>query len=361
MSGAPTIRPRDPRADAATGHRPVALLFPGQGAQHPGMAVGLYQGDADFRARMDEVFALLGPDGAAIRADWLSARPAVALDDLRRAQPLLFAVGWALGRTLLDRGLVPGALLGHSVGEVAAAVLADVLTLPEAVRALRERVAHLAEAPPGGMLAVHASVEAVEAYLDEQVVVGAVNGPRQLLLAGPDGPLTTVERRLRSAGVTCRRARSTAAFHSPLMAVYAARAEPVLRTVRWRPPRLPLYSGYTGQLMTSALATDPGYWASHPVAPVRFGAALDNLLASGPFRLVEAGSPHGLTALARRHPAVAAGRSTAVALLPARPQGPVVDLAARDAVLRDLAAEGHPVALRPPTAEAAAGSRVTGP
>ncbi|MEU5551330.1 acyltransferase domain-containing protein [Micromonospora sp. NPDC047793] len=308
--------------------RRVALLFPGQGAQRPGTATGLYHGHPGFRRHVDEVFALWGPEGDAIRADWLTDRPAVPLDDLRRAQPLLFAIGWGLGRTLLDDGPEPVGLLGHSVGEVVAATLADVLSLPDAVRVLRDRLGHLADAPPGGMLAVAATPERVRPYLGDGVVVGAVNGPGQLLLAGPETPLAHVEQRLRADAVTCRRARSTTAFHSPSLAVAAARAEPLLRTLPLRPPRLPLFSCYTGRPMTAEVATDPTYWAAQPAAPVQFGAALDALLATAPQVLVEAGAPHGLTALARRHPAVRQGRCAALAALPAHAGSRDADLVA---------------------------------
>jgi acyl transferase domain-containing protein len=306
----------------------VALLFPGQGAQRPGMATGLYRGDPDFRRHVDDVFARWGREGAAIRADWLAAEPVVPLDDLRRSQPLLFAVGWGLGRTLLDRGLVPVALLGHSVGEVVAATLAGVLTLSAAVRVLRDRLHHLAAAPPGGMLAVAATPGDVEPYLGDGVVVGAVNGPRQLLLAGPDEPLARAAQRLLAAGVTCRSARSTAAFHSPAVAPAAALAEPLLRTVPLRAPRRPVFSCYTGERMTGSVATDPAYWVRQPAAPVYFAAALDAVAALRPDVFLEAGAPHGLTALARRHPAVRAGGGTALAALPARAGSRADDLAA---------------------------------
>ncbi|MGC4879702.1 acyltransferase domain-containing protein [Micromonospora sp. DT43] len=315
----------------------VALLFPGQGAQRPGMATGLYRGDSDFRRHVDEVFALWGPEGDAIRADWLAADPVVPLDDLRRSQPLLFAVGWGLGRSVLDRGVVPTALLGHSVGEVVAATLAGVLSLPDAVRVLADRIAHLAEAPPGGMLAVAATPEQVQPYLGKAVVLAAVNGPRQVLLAGPDEPLARTTQRLREAGVTCQSARSTVAFHSPAVAAEAARAEPLLRTMPLRPPRLPVYSCYTGVRMTPAVATDPQYWARQPVAPVWFAAALDAVCATEPAVLLEAGAPHGLTALARRHPAVRRGGSTALAALPVRAGSREDDLGAFAAALSAVA------------------------
>src|SRR5437764_1349770 len=101
--------------------RRVALLFPGQGSQHPRMAAGLYGHDDVFTSVMDEAFELLGEAGPAVRADWLAGGRPELYDDVTRAQPLLYAVNYALGRVVLDWGVEPAAMLGHSVGEMVAA------------------------------------------------------------------------------------------------------------------------------------------------------------------------------------------------------------------------------------------------
>src|SRR2546423_1023584 len=152
--------------------RPIALLLPGQGAQHPGMAVELYGADAGFTTAMDEFFDLMGTEGARLRADWLSDHPSVPLDDASRAQPLLFALGYALGRGLAEQGVRASVLLGHSVGELAAAALAGVYDPPGAARIMLARSAAMATAPPGGLLAVAATPHEVEAYLDTAARVG---------------------------------------------------------------------------------------------------------------------------------------------------------------------------------------------
>ncbi|WP_299527722.1 acyltransferase domain-containing protein [uncultured Streptomyces sp.] len=300
---------------------PVALLFPGQGAQQPGMAAGLYAAHAGFRRRMDEVLEQWAVRGHPLRADWLAARPGPAADALDHAQPLLFSVGWALGRTVLDAGVRPAALLGHSVGEVVAATLAGVFTLSDAVGVMADRIARLRDAPAGGMLAVAASPAEAAAYTTDEVVVGAVNGPRQLLLAGPEAGLVKAEERLRADGFTCRRARALTPFHSPVLLDAAMTALPRLAGLPLREAELPVHSAYTAAPLGAADALDPAFWARQPAAPVLFGPALDSLLAGGDFVLAEAGPGQGLTALARRHPAVARGGSTTLPLLPARPGG----------------------------------------
>ena len=301
--------------------RSVALLLPGQGSQHPGMAVELYEREPVFTATLDEFFELLGTEGKLIRSDWLARDPDVPIDDAARAQPLLFGIDYALGRALCAHGIRPAALLGHSVGELAAAALAGTVDLPGAARVMLERSAVMADTVPGGMLAVAASPEQVEFYLDtgagaDQVVVGARNAPRQSVLAGPEPQLRLVEAALRGAGLLCRRVGARQPFHSPAVAPAAARLAAAIADVPLRPPAIPVWSTRTGAVVTAAQATDHEFWAGQLAAAVLFWPALDNLLASGDWTLVEAGPGQGLSTLARRHPAVRQGGAAVVPLLP---------------------------------------------
>ncbi|WP_370942144.1 acyltransferase domain-containing protein [Amycolatopsis sp. cg5] len=313
-----------------TTSRSVALLFPGQGAQHTRMAAGLYQREAVFTETMDDLFALLGAEGARLRADWLAERPLVPIDESARAQPLLFAVGYALGRQVLSWGVRPVALLGHSIGEMAAVTLAGVFTPADALRLVVDRVARVADAPPGGMLAVAATVEDLDPVLEvhPDVVVGAVNAPRQTVLAGLAEPLLMVAQALRDKGFTCRTVPATSPFHSPALGFTVPGSARAFAGVPVRAPEIPVYSAYTAGRLGEREIGDPGFWASHPVAPVLFRPALDALLADGDHLLAEAGPGQGLAKLARNHPAVRSGRSAVVALLPPRPGPPEADVAA---------------------------------
>ncbi len=289
------------------------------------MAAGLYGHSDVFTDAMDDAFRLLRADGAPIRADWLSAGPPDVLDDVSRAQPLLYAVGYALGRLVQSWGAEPAALLGHSVGELVAATLAGVLDFADAMRLMGDRMRILADTPPGAMLAVAAPAEAVAAYIDGEVAIAAVNGPRQVLLAGPAEQIAGTRLRLQAAGVTCRQAKARQAFHSPVVAGAAARTLDGWAATPLRPPRLPVYSAYLGDVLPAGRATDPGFWASQPAEPVLFGPTLDKLLSNGTFLLVEAGPGQGLSALARRHPEVTSGRSAVTAMLPIRAGDPHAD------------------------------------
>ncbi|MCI0383405.1 acyltransferase domain-containing protein [Streptomyces sp. CNQ085] len=325
--------------------RPVALLFPGQGSQHTAMAAGLYGREPVFTAAMDAVLDLFGEDHEDIRADWLAdgatRTPKIGIDDVRRAQPLLFAVDYALGRTVLGWGVRPTAFLGHSAGELVAAVFTGVVSLPDAVGMMRERVRYAVEIPPGGMLAVGASEEELRPYLCGDVAIAAVNAGRQTMLAGSREPLGEVEAALRADGHTVVAVPATSPFHCPAMAPASEAVERAYRGVRLRPPALPLYSGYTGGPLSPDDALRPDFWARQLTDTVYFRPALDELLAADDMLLIEAGPRQTLTAFARRHQAVRLKASAVVPMLPARPGGPEEDRRSVLTAAARLWEEGH--------------------
>ena len=291
----------------------VALMFPGQGSQYPRMAASLYGVEPVFTSVIDEVFELFGEVGSVACEDWLAGAD---IDHVSRAQPLLFAVDYALGRTVLSWGVSPVALVGHSAGEVVAATLADVFTLEEAVSLVRDRVVSAVPIPSGGMLAVAGSEAELVPYLEGDVAIAAVNSARQTMLAGSDAPLASVRARLEADEYIVVTVPATTPFHSPAMqpAVDEALAK---WTASPRPPRMPVYSGYTGQLMTAEDAVSPRFWARQLTDAVYFGPALNDLLAMYDVLLVEAGPGQTLTSFARRTKAVRHGASAVLPLLDA--------------------------------------------
>lgn len=299
--------------------RPRALLLPGQGAQHPGMATELYGRDRTFTAELDEFFAGLD-GGARLREEWLTVAPDSPADDASRAQPLLFAIGYGIGKSLMAHGFELSVLLGHSVGELAAAALAGVFDLADAARVLSARTAVTANAPAGGMLAVGAPAAALSRFLDRPddpagVVVGARNAPRQTVLAGPRPRLDEVRARLADAGITCRPVKARQPFHSPALGPAAARFAAEFGRITLRPPAIPIVSTRTAALVTDAEAIDPWFWAGQLARPVLFWPALDTLLAGGPYTLVDASPGQALSSVAHLHPAVRDGGTVVVSLL----------------------------------------------
>ncbi|MER6024977.1 acyltransferase domain-containing protein [Streptomyces sp. NPDC001851] len=337
------------KAVTAARPRPVALLFPGQGSQHHAMAAGLYGREPVFTAAFDAALSHMGDEGPRIRADWLTdGRPLIPVDDVRRAQPLLFAVDYALGRMVIGWGVRPTAVLGHSAGELVAATIAGAVALPDAVAMVMARVREAVRIPPGGMLAVAAEEHRLRPYLRDDVAIAAVNANQQTMLAGPAEPLAEIAQALRADGLTVVTVPATSPFHSPAMAPASEAVEAAYRDIPLRPPTLPLYSGYTGELLRPEEALSPRFWARQITDTVYFKQALESLLAADDMLLIEAGPRQTLTAFARRHRAVRLGASAAVPLLPGRPGTAEAD---RQSVLTAAArlwTEGHapsPVAL----------------
>lgn len=321
--------------------RPVAFLFPGQGAQYPRMAAGLYGREPVFTATLDEAFQLLGDLGQAVREDWLAAAPSPAYDDVTRAQPLLYTIGYALARMVTAWGVEPAALLGHSVGEMVAATVAGILSFGEGITLMLDRLRQFADTPPGGMLAVAASAAEIEPFTTGAVALAAVNAGRQTLLAGERQHLDAAATRLRAAGFTCLPVGARQAFHSPVVADAAARSRDAWQAVRLSPPDKVIYSAYLGGILPAEVAASPEFWAMQPARPVLFWPTLNRMLADRDFLLIETGPGQSLTALGRRHPAVTSGRSSIVPLLPAASREPQDDIDAVRRAARHVTAEGY--------------------
>lgn len=280
----------------------VALLFPGQGAQHAGMARGLYDTEPVFRQTFDRCAqgfaAALGIDLAAeVFGD--SAR---GLESTDLAQPALFAVEYALAELLMSYGLTPSALAGHSIGELVAATVAGVFDLDTAVRVVATRARLMHAAPAGAMVAVAAAAEDIAAHLGEALDLAAVNEFGSCVVAGSEDAIRDLSTRLAGDGIVARRVRTSHGFHSASMDPVLAPFEEFLSTVTLHPPRIPMLSNVTGTWMTDEEATDPGRWARHIRSTVRFADELATLLDDPSRVLVEVGPGGSLTGSAVRMP-----------------------------------------------------------
>ncbi|MGW3962958.1 type I polyketide synthase [Amycolatopsis sp. NPDC005003] len=313
VAGAPGVI-----AGTAATPRPVAFLFPGQGSQHAGMAAGLYGAEAGFTRALDECLALLDEHGVGATATWRSATDDERLRDTALAQPLLFAVEYALSRMWLGFGARPARLLGHSVGELVAATVAGVFPLADAVRLVASRARAMAAMPPGQMLAISAPVNDVVSALPPGVDVAVVNGPRQTVVSGQAPALDAFARQLSERKISSRVVRTSHAFHGADMAPAAKEFLRAFDGIAARTPAIPVYSGATGRLLTETEAADPGFWAGQLNNTVWFGRAVDALLADGDHTLLEVGPGQALTSLVKPHPAVTGGGSVAVPTLPRR-------------------------------------------
>ncbi|MEV4218611.1 SDR family oxidoreductase [Nonomuraea sp. NPDC049725] len=315
------------RTDTAQGRR-VAFLLAGVGEQYPGLAADLHRHEPAFRQALDDCLAALaGVMDVTGVADLLTgdraAAPGLAallgretasgggpdgtraatLARTELAQPALFAVEYALARTLMAWGVQPEIMLGYSLGEYVAACLSGVLSLQDAVALVAHRAKLIAELPGGSMLAVSmpAAALARRFRLEERGLdVAAVNGPQVTVVAGPAEPVAALAAELRAAEIPCRPLETSHAFHSRMLEPAAHDlTQWVKANVTLNPPALPYVSNVTGDVADAALVCDPGYWARHMCATVRFADGAERLLADPELAVVEIGPGQSLGALVR--------------------------------------------------------------
>ncbi|WP_084518178.1 type I polyketide synthase [Microtetraspora niveoalba] len=290
---------------------PVAFLFSGQGAQFAGMGAELYRSEPVFAAAVDECAGLFAEHLGLDLRDLMFAAPSEGdaaseadetLRQTRYTQPALFTIEYALARLWLSWGVRPAAMIGHSIGEYAAATVAGVFRLPDAARLVAARGALMQSMPPGAMLAVQRDESALAGRLPEGVSVATVNGPGTCVVAGPVDAIEAFAATLKAEKVGCKPLRTSHAFHSAMMEPILAEFTELVASVPRQAPSLPFWSNVTGEPITAEQATDPAYWAGHLRQPVRFGACVAGLLAAygdTPPLLVECGPGRQLAGLAR--------------------------------------------------------------
>jgi phthiocerol/phenolphthiocerol synthesis type-I polyketide synthase E len=285
----------------------VVFLFPGQGAQHIGMARGLYESEPVFAEQFDQCAAGFGEElGIDLRAEIFDGT-ARNLERTDRTQPALFTVEYALAKLIDAYGVRPAALAGHSIGEYVAATVAGVFDLATAVKAVSMRARLMHAAPRGVMVAVALSPDAIAEHLSADVDLAAVNDPGGCVVAGSEENIRAFSTRLAEQGVVARRVRTSHAFHSRLMDSMIPEFTGFLSRLTLAEPQTPLLSNLTGTWLPASEATNPATWARQVRATVRFADELDVLLADPHRVLVEVGPGGTLTASAMRHPKWSSG------------------------------------------------------
>lgn len=285
----------------------VSFMFPGQGSQHIGMGLGLYEHSAAFRKAFDYGAESLKASLNIDLRDLIFGRSpgdemsSQLLMQTRLAQPALYILQYAMAQHWMSWGLTPSVVFGHSIGEFAAATIAGVMSYDSGLDLVAARGRLVGDQPAGSMLSVRARSEIVDRYLSEFVELAAVNSPELCVVSGGDEAIRGVLERLESDGIAASALHTSHAFHSSMMEPARQEFRKIVAQHVLSAPTTEMISTLTGERISDEEATDPEYWARQLRYGVRFSGAVRTAWRKRKPVLLEVGPRHTATTLARQH------------------------------------------------------------
>ncbi len=255
---------------------PLIWLFAGQGSQYPALGSRLAQIWPRFAQHYQRCLTLFAKAG-------LNELPPLMLGTATQPQKIhetlytqaaLFTFQWALGQSLLELGLPIQGAIGHSIGEYAAACLAGVFQLEDAITLVTARAQAMDAAAPGMMLAVRSDWESLKERLPPEVALAAVNAPRSIVLAGPMAAIEQARGICKELSLATRPLETSKAFHSPMMEPILAQFAEAFRSIVLRPAAFPLISSVDGQVLRAERIQSSDYWVHQLRQPVQFAEAI---------------------------------------------------------------------------------------
>lgn len=309
---------------------PVVFMFPGQGSQYVGMGAELYRREPEFARWIDRGAEVLNMSDSIDVREYICHTGKVTQTmaqeqrETRIAQPCLYLVEHAMARLWMNRGLMPDAMIGHSVGEFVAATIANAISFEDALRLVATRGRLMQKQPPGAMVSVRCEPETAQRYLRGSAEIAAINAPKLCVVSGPFKDIDAVCAGLEKAGIAFSRLQTSHAFHSAMM-------EPCIDDLRERAAKvtygtatIPYVSCVTGGWQTDEAGSSPDYWARHCREAVRFADGLVTLCSEQKPVLLEVGPGRTLSTFA----AQTISRGGAIAVVQSMPEHDRADAAA---------------------------------
>jgi acyl transferase domain-containing protein/acyl carrier protein len=287
-------------------NKAVVFMFPGQGSQYPDMGLELYKNETVFREQVDycsevlkkhldlDLRSILYPQN-----DEDKKNAADILSQTKYTQPAVFVIEYAMAKLLCSWGIEPDAMIGHSIGEYVAAVLAGVITLDDALMLVSARGRMIQELPGGTMLSIPLTADEITPHLENSLSMAAVNSPDQCVVSGTNEDIGKLKAVLSEKGVESRELHTSHAFHSVMMEPILEPFKALVSGIELKTPQIPYISCVTGTWITENEAVNPAYWASHLRGTVLFAAGIGEILKDKSNILLEAGPGQTLSKLAR--------------------------------------------------------------
>jgi acyl transferase domain-containing protein/acyl carrier protein len=283
----------------------VAFLFTGQGSQYPHMGYELFRTQPTFRRVLEHCDELLRPylETPLLAALYPETGTPSLLDKTLYVQPALFAVEYALAELWRSWGVKPAIVMGHSLGEYVAACVANIISLEDGLKLVMQRAQLMQQSEHKGAMALaFASADKVATLLAPYaatVSIAAINGPKEVTIAGVRDDLQRVVEVLQAQDIKTRSLGMPFAFHSPVIEPVLEPLREIASTIAYASPTIPLVSNVTGKLVEGDEASHAQYWCKHARSTVQFFAGMKTLYDSGYRNFLEIGPAPLLLAMAR--------------------------------------------------------------
>lgn len=298
----------------------IVFLFPGQGSQYVGMGKTLYNDELVYRQAVDACATILNPlMGIDIReilfTDENDEKAVELITQTRYTQPSLFVTGYALAKLWMSWGIIPSALIGHSIGEFVAATISGVFSLEDGLTLVATRGKLMQDMPEGSMMSVRMPATDIQQYLPDTCSVAAINGAQLCVVAGPNNDIDKIRVTLEEKEIICKLLHTSHAFHSPMMDPIVKPFTEVVKKIKLNSPQIPILSTVTTQWLTEKESCDPIYWSGHLRATVKFADAVKQLWAEHPAHVMLECGPRNTASTLARQQATQPGAQKAISTL----------------------------------------------